>query len=199
MRLFVAVYPPESALDHLAAAVGRLRLGRAAAGGTNVRLAGRPLWHVTLVFLGEVADDRAPAAAEAVRDGVARWRAASATPPVLRLAGGGRFGRGRASVVWIGLAGEIDPLYQLTRTVRRSLRAARLGFDRKPFRPHLTIARPGDRLPATELATDLAALAGYQGPAWPVERLRLVRSFPGPNPVHEPVAEILVARTPDGG
>lgn len=199
MRLFVAVYPPESALDHLAAAVGRLRLGQAAADGTNVRLAGRPLWHVTLVFLGEVADDRAPAAAEAVQAGVARWRPASGTAPVLQLAGGGRFGRGRSSVVWIGLAGEIDPLYQLTRSVRRSLRAARLGFDRKPFRPHLTIARPGDRLPATDLAADLAALARYAGPVWPVDRLRLVRSFPGPKPVHEPVAGILVASTPDQG
>lgn len=199
MRLFVAVYPPEPALDHLAAAVGALRLGGAAADGTNVRLARRPLWHVTLVFLGEVADDRAPAATEAVRAGVARWRAASATVPALRLAGGGRFGRGRASVVWIGLAGDIDPLYQLTRSVRRALRAARLGFDRKPFRPHLTIARPGDRLPATDLAADVAALAGYQGPVWPAERLRLVRSFPGPKPVHEPLAEVVVAGSPDPG
>ncbi|MGH3678952.1 MAG: 2'-5' RNA ligase family protein, partial [Natronosporangium sp.] len=88
--------------------------------------------------------------------------------------------------------------YQLTRSVRRALRAARLGFDRKPFRPHLTIARPGDRLPATDLAADLAALAGYQGPVWPAERLRLVRSCPGPKPVHEPVAEFLVASTHDG-
>ncbi|MPZ26334.1 MAG: RNA 2',3'-cyclic phosphodiesterase [Micromonosporaceae bacterium] len=190
MRLFVAVYPPESALDHLAAAVGRLRLGQVAADGTNVRLARRPLWHITLVFLGEVADDRAPAAAESVQAGVARWRAASATAPVLQLAGGGRFGRGRTSVIWIGVAGEIDPLYRLTRSVRRSLRAARLGFDRKPFRPHLTIARPGDRLPATDLAADVAALAGYAGPVWPAEQVRLVRSLPGPNPVHEPLATV---------
>lgn len=191
MRLFVAVYPSEAALDHLAGTIGRLRLGAAAAAGTNVRLTGRPLWHITLVFLGEVADDRAPAAAEAVRAGVTEWRAPVA--PVLRLAGGGRFGRGRGSVLWVGLAGGVEPLYQLTRSVRRSLRRARFGFDRKPFRPHLTIARPGDRLPPAGLAADVAELAGYAGPEWPVEQVQLVRSVPGPKPVHEPLAGVPLA------
>ena len=69
MRLFVAVYPTEEALEHLAAAVSRLRLGAAAASGVNVRLTARPLWHVTLAFLGEVADERVRVAEEAVREG----------------------------------------------------------------------------------------------------------------------------------
>lgn len=211
MRLFVAVYPSGAALDHLAELICRLRLGAAAAAGTNVRLAGRSLWHVTLVFLGEVPDDRAPVAADAVRAGVTDWQAGAATgkaaaatrqagaaigrpgaaaAPVLRLAGGGRFGRGRGSVVWVGLAGGVEPLYQLTRSVRRSLRRARCTFDRKPFRPHLTIARPGDRLPPAELAADVATLAEYAGPDWPVEQLQLVRSVTGPKPVHEPLASV---------
>lgn len=189
MRLFVAVYPPPAALDHLAAAVSELRLGRAAEAGTNVRLTARPLWHVTLVFLGEVAAERRADAEEAVRAGVGQWRAA-ATPPVLRLSGGGRFGRGRASLLWTGLAGEVEPLHRLTRALRRGLRSARLPFDRKLFRPHLTFARPGDRLPAADLAADVATLAGYEGPQWPVEAAYLVRSTLGPNPAHEPLATV---------
>src|SRR5690606_34356276 len=70
MRLFVAVYPSEEALEDLAAAVSRSRLGAAAASGVNVRLTARPLWHVTLAFLGEVADERVSAVGEAVREGV---------------------------------------------------------------------------------------------------------------------------------
>src|SRR5690554_3666775 len=92
VRLFVAIYPPEPALDELAGAVRKLKLGSAAAEGTNVRLTVRPLWHVTVAFLGDVADERAPAAAAALQEGVARWGGA---PLELNLAGGGRFGRGR--------------------------------------------------------------------------------------------------------
>ena len=155
----MAVYPPAGALDHFAAAVARLRLGAATAAGTNVRLVARPLWHVTLAFLGEVPGDRAPAAADALAEGVARWRATGADPPGLRLSGGGRFGRRQSTVLWVGLAGDVDALRSLGGLARRELRRARLPYDRKPMRPHLTFARPGERLPAADLAADLVALA----------------------------------------
>lgn len=103
----------------------------------------------------------------------------------LRLAGGGRFGRGRFTVLWVGLTGDVDRLERLGRAVRRELRRYRVPYDRKPLRPHLTLARPGDRLPAADLDADLAALGGYQGPMWTVDTIRLVRSRPGPSPVYE--------------
>jgi 2'-5' RNA ligase len=191
VRLFVAAYPPGDALDHLAEAIGGLRLGAAAAAGTNVRLAARPLWHLTLAFLGEVADDRTPDAAGALGDGVARWLEPTPDRVVrLRLAGGGRFGRRRFTVLWVGLAGDVDGLRSLADAVRRELRRARLPFDRKPFRPHLTFARPGERLPAPDLTADLAAIRGYEGPEWTVDVVHLVRSHQGPKPVHEPIAAV---------
>jgi 2'-5' RNA ligase len=186
----VAVYPPAGALDHLAAAVARLRLGAATAAGTNVRLVARPLWHMTLAFLGEVPDDRAAGAADALAEGVARWRVGAAGPPALRLAGGGRFGRRQSTVLWVGLAGDVDGLRSLGGLVRRELRRARLPYDRKPMRPHLTFARPGERLPAEDLAADLAALTEYEGPGWTVEAVHLVRSQLGPKPVHHRLATV---------
>lgn len=189
----MAAYPPAPALDHFAAAVDTLRLGKAAADGGSVGLTARPRWHVTLAFLGEVADERAPEAAAALAAGVSRWRAGGAPPPRLRLAGGGRFGRRRFTVLWTGLTGDVDDLAALAGAVRRELRRAGLPYDdRKPFRPHLTFARPGERLPAADLAADLAVLAEYQGPWWRVDELHLVRSVPGPQPVHEPVATVPV-------
>jgi 2'-5' RNA ligase len=188
--LFVAVYPPAGALDHFAAAVSRLRLGAATAAGTNVRLVARPLWHVTLAFLGEVPDDRATGAAAALAEGVARWRSGAAGAPALRLAGGGRFGRRQSTVLWVGLAGDVDALRALGGLVRRELRRARLPYDRKPMRPHLTFARPGERLPAEDLAADLATLAGYEGPEWTAEAVHLVRSQLGPKPVHDRLATV---------
>src|SRR3712207_7351867 len=37
----------------------------------------------------------------------------------------------------------------------------------KPYRPHLTLARPGDRVDRAGVAADVAALDGYRGPEWP--------------------------------
>jgi 2'-5' RNA ligase len=199
VRLFVAVYPPEPALDHLAEAIARLRLGAADAAGTNVRLAARPLWHVTLAFLGEVDDSRVAGAAPALEAGVSGWLAAGTTAPALRLTGGGRFGRRRFTVLWTGLAGDVEGLRELSHEVRRALRRARLAPDRKPFRPHLTFARPGDRLPAEDLAADLAALAGYEGPPWRLDAVHLVASTLGAKPVHERIATVGLAGTSRAG
>jgi 2'-5' RNA ligase len=188
VRLFVALYPPPAVLDHLAAAVAGLRLGRAAAAGTNVRLVARPLWHVTVAFLGEVDERRAGPAAAALQAAAAQWRAAVPGPMRLRLAGVGRFGRGRFTVLWVGVAGDLDRLRSLNEGLRRQLRRARVPYDRKPLRPHVTFARPGDRIPAEDLRADLTELGGYAGPEWEADSLHLVRSHPGPKPVYEPVA-----------
>jgi RNA 2',3'-cyclic 3'-phosphodiesterase len=181
LRLFVAVYPPPEALADLGTAVDGLAIARAAEQGINARLAARPLWHVTLAFLGDAPETGGPDAAAAVDRAVAGIERA----PRLRIEGGGRFGRGRFTVLWTGLAGEVDGLKGLAGGVRRELRRARLRYDEKPLRPHLTLARPGDRLPADSLAADLATLAGYQGPEWTVDSVRVVRSYPGPHPRYE--------------
>ncbi|GAB7048860.1 RNA 2',3'-cyclic phosphodiesterase [Catenuloplanes indicus] len=178
MRLFAGIYPPEEACAHLAAYVRTLHVSTAA---VNTRLAPRAQWHVTLVFLGEVPDDRLPDVDTALRE---------ATPPGgtpsarLRVAGGGRFGRGRFTILWAGLSGEVDRLTSLARDVRQSLKRARLPFDDKPFRPHLTLARPGDRIDRSLVAADHAALDAYRGPEWPAGTLRLMRSRLGPSPVY---------------
>jgi len=190
VRLFVAVYPPAEALDHLAEAVGRLRLGAAAAAGTNVRIVARPLWHVTLAFLGEAPEERAGDARTAVAAGVSRWRAHAGAAPELWLAGGGRFGRRRFTVLWVGLQGDVTALRALGEAVRRELKRARLAYDPKPLRPHLTFARPGEKLSATDLAADLAALDTYKGPSWTVDAVHQVHSQLGPKPVHTSLAAV---------
>ncbi len=208
MRLFVAAYPPPAARDHLAAVLPTLAVGQPAAPGRSLRLVAPELWHLTLAFLGEVPDDRqgvteqavaAAVADHAVADHAAADHAAAgpaagapgaggqppaAAPLTLRIAGGGRFGRGRFTVVWAGVEGDVGGLRALAATIRRRLRRARLPCDPKPLRPHLTIARPGDRLPRETVDADVGRLAGYEGPPWTVGEVCLVRSRLGPNPVH---------------
>jgi 2'-5' RNA ligase len=187
-RLFVSVDPPAEAVAHLGAVVDALGVSRANAPGRSTRLASRDRWHVTLAFLGDVAPNRI----EPV--GVAVGRAVEAAGPIaVRLAGGGMFGRGRFAVLWCGLAGDVDGLRRLAERVRRELRRARAPFDAKPFRAHLTLARPGDRVGPDLLAADVATLAAYVGPGWTVDAVHLVDSELGPNPVHTRLASYPLA------
>ncbi|WP_341718682.1 2'-5' RNA ligase family protein [Micromonospora sp. FIMYZ51] len=99
---------------------------------------------------------------------------------VLRLGGGGRFGWGRSTVLWVDVRGDVDRLLTLAGDVRAALATVGIPGDDRPFRPHLTIARPGDRMPHADVEADLAALDGYLGPPWPADELVLVQSRPGP-------------------
>lgn len=209
MRLFVAVYPPAEALDDVMAQARRLRIGAAADAGVNVRLAARANLHVTVAFLGEVEDGRLPRVEEALGRAVRSWhsppgrrrgrdsstggadREGDPVPPAplrLRLAGGGRFGRGRFTVLWVGLLGDVAGLRRLSDATRRELRRARLPYDPRPLRPHLTLARPGDRIDRESLDADLRTLDGYLGPSWSATELVLVRSHLGPRPTYDRLA-----------
>ena len=188
MRLFAAVYPPPEAVEHLGAQVARLRVGAAAAEGINVRLADPAQAHVTLAFLGEVEADRL-VAVESALGLAAEWsRDGRESSPRLRLGGGGKFGRGHFTILWVDLQGDVPALAVLARLIRSRLRNNRLPYDEKPFRPHLTVARPGDRVPPADVAAHVETLHAYEGPEWPASELVLMRSNPGPRPTYDRLA-----------
>ncbi|MDG4778788.1 RNA 2',3'-cyclic phosphodiesterase [Micromonospora sp. WMMD961] len=176
MRLFVAVYPRPESVDHLGAQVARLRVAAAAAAGVNVRLAEPAHLHVTLAFLGEVEAARLVEVESALGLAVERFRDGRDASPRLSPGGGGRFGQGRSTVLWVGLRGEVEALHVLARLIRARLRHARLPCDDKPFRPHLTVARPADRMDPADVEADRADLDDYQGPEWLVTEVLLMRS-----------------------
>ena len=119
-------------------------------------------WHLTLVFLGEVPDDRI--------DRVAEILAGVPTPGpfTLRLGGTGRFGK----VAWAAVHGDLAELTALRDAAKAALDAGGFGSDDRPFTPHLTVSYRGDD--ATR-----RALAGYAGAPWPVTEFALVRSQDG--------------------
>lgn len=158
MRLFVSLRPPADVRAHLAAAAGGLRTTRV------------DQWHLTLAVLGEVADPGplVPPLARA---------AASSPPLVLRLQGGGFF-RG-PGVLHAAVAGDVDGLHRLASVVRDACAETGVDLERRPFLPHVTVAR---RLP-----TDPGVLAGYTGPTWTAGQVELVRSRLGPRVEHEVV------------
>ena len=189
-RVFVAVVPPPTAIDHLR---GELA-ARWPAGERDPRL--RPVaperWHLTLAFLGELPQNRL--------DPLATSLATVLEPlaqPVVRLTAAGSFG---GVAVWIGAADAASAqeaattrLEQLARAARRAARAARCPVDdSRRWQAHLTIARVGRGHGHSRTAgTDLAArLASYQGPAWPVDSVRIVESVLGPQPRYVTRAEV---------
>lgn len=196
MRLFVAAYPPAEAVADLTAQVSRLQIGAAAAGGVNVRLTPAETLHVTLAFVGDVEDSRLPDVTRALGRAEQAWHGRPGgagspeeqRPPRVRLAGGGRFGRGRFTLLWVGLAGDVAALRTLNLAIRRELRRARLPYDERPFRPHVTLARPGDRVDAAAVEADRQVLNGYFGPSWPVSEMLLMRSHLGPRPTYDRLA-----------
>ncbi|MEU8326812.1 RNA 2',3'-cyclic phosphodiesterase [Micromonospora sp. NPDC048839] len=176
MRLFVAVNPPAAAIDHLGAQVTRLRVTAASAAGVNVRLAGPAQLHVTVSFLGDVEAARLVEVESALGSAAQHLHDGRHAVPRLSLGGGGRFGQGRSTVLWVGLRGEVEALHVLAGLVRSRLRQARLPYDARPLRPHLTVARPADRMDPADIEADRADLDDYRGPEWQVTELLLMRS-----------------------
>ena len=193
-RLFVAVDPSPEAAAHLGTFVDGLRVSLANAPGHSTRLTRQENWHITVAFLGDVPDTRVPVASAVVHE-----VASAATPLHLCVAGGGTFGGRRDPIVWAGIGGEIDALRRLARLLQRALRRARLPVDDRPPRPHLTIARPGQRVPTDQIAADVGSLSSYEGPQWTSAALHVMRSdieqMPtGPTPRYTAVNTALLGR-----
>jgi 2'-5' RNA ligase len=170
------VTPPGDARADLAAAVAPLR-----------ELPGTPRWtaperwHLTLLFLGTVPEDRVAR----LREGLGA--AVAGTPPMtLRFAGGGRFGsRRRPQVAWAGVEGDVEPLGELAVRLACAARRLKLPVEVRPFRAHLTLGRWRPGAPADADVVD--RLAGYRGPDWPVTEVQLLQSHLGPKPRYDAV------------
>ncbi len=115
----------------------RQRLDRALAGrrtGTEWRWTRPESWHLTLAFLGDVYEEPSDVASVA--------GAATALAPAridLRLGSHGNF---RQRVVWYGVEDEpAGAVRHLGEGVQEVLDAEGVPVDRKPVRPHVTVAR----------------------------------------------------------
>lgn len=177
MRLFAAVVPPEPVLDEVEAIITPLRTRR------NVRWSAREMWHVTTAFYGEVE-------APAVDDLALRLEQAAARsePATVHLHNGTEF-NGR--VLALEVSGELGPLQVLAERSLAAGRAIGMPLERRRYRPHLTIARTGSRIP---LAPLVHALLGARTQAWTTQECALVRSHLGDIPRYEVLGRFAIGR-----
>lgn len=162
MRCFVAVETTPEVRREL----GQLQR-ELAAEASGVRWVRPEQMHLTLVFLGEVADGFADAVRQPLAVACSSHRVFEAQPggigafPVPR----------RARVIWVGLKRGGDELVRLQHSVAAAL--GPLGFrpEERPFSPHLTLGR--FRVPV-----DLSGATAreFTASTFPVRRIVLIRS-----------------------
>ena len=131
MRAFVAAWPDEATRARL----DGLDLGRS----KNLRLVGPTRWHVTLRFLGDVADEVLPALGDALRS------AAAAVPGPLECRLGPATGWFTGVRVLQVPASGLDGLAAAVRAATMPL-VGEPAPGEPPFNGHLTLARAKGRL-----------------------------------------------------
>jgi 2'-5' RNA ligase len=169
LRLFVAVDVPQAVKAELARAVEPFR--RVVPGARWTSPEG---WHVTLKFLGSTW----PRLVEGVKEAVG-GAAREAAPFPTSLTEVGAFpGPGRARVVWAGLADPEGRFASLARALD-ALLAPHVPPEKRPFTPHLTVARLNPPVDLRAVAPELLGLR-VDSSAFTVERLVLYRSHLSP-------------------
>lgn len=177
MRLFVAVWPPSAAVSELDRAVAAARAAVPA-----LRWTQPAQWHLTLAFLGEVADPVRPQLDARLA------RAATRHPPLrLRLSGAGRFGR---QVLYVRVEGDVVALCRLATSVTAAARRCGVPVDERPHRPHLTLARSRG---AADLRPAVDVLAGLTGSTWTASQIQLMASRPAGRSGQPPSYETMAA------
>jgi 2'-5' RNA ligase len=180
MRLFVAVTPPAEVLAELDAAVAPVR-----GDWPGLRWASLDRWHVTLAFLGEVAEPKLDGLRERLERAARRHHATR-----LRVGSGGAFpSAGKARVFGAFISGEPAALMELRGLAGSVAAGARRAGAPPPdegrrYRPHVTLARcsqPVDLRPLVE------ALSGYSGTPWDAAAIELIVSKTGPQPSYQTI------------
>lgn len=131
--------------------------------------------HVTLCFLGDIPSER-------VSDVVTACEVAAGTMPPLSLAvsGTGAFpGWHRPSVIWSGLDGQVELLRRMVEGLETELAEAGFIAPRKPFQPHVTLARcrPNSAL---EVAQSIRVAGEQLRVPWLAEQVAVYRSILSP-------------------
>jgi RNA 2',3'-cyclic 3'-phosphodiesterase len=175
MRLFIGIELPEPLRHAAAAAAGQLRRAvEAGAPAAAIRWVAPASLHITVWFLGRIDDEPAERLFEILRP--------SLETPGFRMtvADAGAFpSSGAPRALWLGVAAGGDALGAIHRELAERLHP--LGFEpeRRPYSPHLTVARLKDvaRADAAALRRALQDL-GIAPAAADIGRVTLFRSEP---------------------
>jgi 2'-5' RNA ligase len=136
MRLFVAIELGDEARHSVAAEQRRLAHAIGDGDRVTIRWIGVDQLHLTLIFLGEVAESLVDPLVTILSSDLPH------APFALTLAGLGVFPpRGAPRALWIGTAHGGSALAEIHMQVVERIQPLGIELERRPFRPHLTIGR----------------------------------------------------------
>jgi 2'-5' RNA ligase len=190
MRLFVALEIPEAVQRELARRVAALRerLPRA-------RWVEPEKIHLTLLFLGQTPDDQVPNLSAKLREAFAKH-----APMTLRLSGGGTFPPKRpARVAWVGMEAPEELAAVQADAVAAAVEAVGFEPEKRPFTPHVTLARCEPNWPRDAAEKFAAAFPAEIGPLFRVDRGVLMESKLSPKGARYSVVESFPMEAPMEG
>ena len=178
MRMFVAVFPPKPVVEDLDEFLAPRREA------APFRWSVPEQFHLTLAFSGNVPER----AYDDLVDRLGR-AARKRTPIEARIAGGGAFPNpGRARVLFASVETKVEELRRAATGARAAVAKAGAEADGKRFRPHLTLARMGRPVEASNW---VRLLDVYSGPSWIIGEIALVASYLGEGPRNRPRHEVV--------
>jgi len=128
--------------------------------------------HLTLRFLGDVDDEPIAELGALLSD-----RYAGMAPFTLSVEGVGAFpNERRPSVIWAGVGPLDGGLRAVQQMAEQAARDVGLPAEKKPFHPHLTLARIRDRRAGAGLTARLEAERAFAGGEFPVGSVSLFSS-----------------------
>jgi 2'-5' RNA ligase len=168
VRAFVAIFPPRAVREALFRAAQNLPIGK------DFRLVGQEKIHLTLKFLGDVAQedlDTIKKALQPISEGQDPFEVATS--------GFGAFpSEKKARILWTGIEQGSERLRTVAKAVENLLAPA--GFEResRPYVPHLTLGRTRARRTMLDTSETSAPTLRFK-----VRGIDLVESVPGKNGV----------------
>ena len=167
MRLFIAIDLGEEVRDAVSSQLAKLK--PLAPNAKWVRVEGM---HVTLAFLGHIDEDRVPQVKVIAEEVASRHG-----PVSFSVEGIGGFGSSaRPRVLWLGMTGDTAALAALKSDLEERLTPLGYEPEKRPFKPHLTLARA--RLPSGDpaLARCIRSCRASSFGGARVDRITLFRS-----------------------
>jgi RNA 2',3'-cyclic 3'-phosphodiesterase len=131
--------------------------------------------HITLKFLGNVEQQRV----ESIVSALARAASSIGNFSVEIGEAGAFYSRGKPHVLWLGVADQTEGLARLYSAVERELEGLGFPKEKRPFHPHITIARLKKPEGAKQLASEHKAL-GFEPAKLIVSEVLLIESELGP-------------------
>ncbi len=167
IRTFIAIELPEKIIS----SIGNVQ-ERMSSHGFKIRWVRQENIHLTLKFLGNIKETDIEKVKNVIFQSVGEY---SQIP--LKAKGVGVFpGIKRPRVIWIGISGRINPLFELQKKLEEDLEEIGFPKEGRSFKAHLTIGRVKNRMDPRKLGDTLKEFSGFESEEFVADRIILFKS-----------------------